>query len=893
MSTTKRKQLVAIAMLFVLGVTMIVGPMVDVNADVLTNSVAINRSDNYKTGVNFKHNHVDTVTPPVEGEYTAFTWFSNGAERPVYSTENPVLVPQTLNPVEFPSHLNYREIRAVLAIAQSNNADTASKAAGLSSSDYLTEKKTYTAAIQLAIWKIAAQSSKEYYVEPLNINPAGVNTVADWLVGRAKVAVGQDEREDIESAIIPKPTLEVDNSRMYVDSSTSNTLTYIGPFKVKSNKSRSIAHTMSDSRAKLYTAVGGMEMSKIETNQDFFIAFDKDYSYEGFKMDFSLSDERFDVGSYGHDAQIVVTSQWTPYQVNTSLTLGDVNSYGRIRVVKYLDEANTPIKDAKFEVRDSRDELIQTLVTGADGVSFTSDIPTGKYKVKEVENGQGYNIDPKEYEVEVTQNGEVVEVISYSTTKSGKLNITVKDIDSQMPVGYSKFQIIRKHDHALVKEVTIDETGVAMGLDIPAGNYLLKEVYTSSAYELTTVVKEFTIADQGQTVDLLFEKKVSNSKVKFNIQRDGDKEPLIGLSVDIFDAGTGDWLTTVKTGADGTYQIGLPKGTYYAKLKPFLGYAIDSNKNYPFSIQGKGETQPIDIILGLSKGDFILTIRTNQGTFLENVHVDVIDSTGNPIASNYSDYNGMIIFSDLPSGQDLNYKVTAVPLGYNLDSSIKTFKLNNNGENYYSEIRVDISGTTLPPDDNNNGGNGDGNDHIGDGDKDYIGDGRDDNWYEDDWYDNDWYDRYDRDWYDRHDRDDDDLERDVNVINISDDDEIININGTDEVIDIGGGTIDSPIWSGTELGSGIGGGNYFPPNTQQPPSKQQPPSVEGGETDIPEGSIVVDSPLNTPGDSLGKGGTKLPKTNDLSAIQYMGMGLTSITGILGTVVVRKKEGDED
>lgn len=852
-----KKRIFATVLSLVVGVSCVSVPTLRTQARSLSSSTSIAQNSDYQTGVNFKFKHVDT-SAPLEGEYVGFTTFLQGKTRLVYALEEPTLVAANLPQTEFSEHLNKDKVYAILALAEKNTADTASAAAGLASQDYLTTLQ-YVAATQLAIYKVVAEGSKVYYVEDVGITPVGVNTVATWLKTQAEAAVTANADVDpIENVIIPNTTLTVEKDRAFEDTTTFVDYKFIGPFRVTSNKTQKLGITLADASVKLFTAIGGAEIQELKTNQDFYLRFEAETSYPGFKMDFNLQSEDFAVATFGNSQFKVVTSAWVPANLTTTLLLGDVNSYGTIKVSKFLDEVNTPLAMCKFEVRTEAGDLVAELITNESGVAFSGNLPAGTYKVKEVDNGQPYNVDATTYTVTLDQNGEVEEVVSYSTRSSGTVNITVTNKEGGNPVGYSKFQIIRQSDGALIREITMDETGVYNNIQLPPGNYYLKEVETNGSYQLNTEAKAFSITQEGQILTLDFEKMVTKSKIKFTVVRDTDKAPLSNVKIDVYKA-DGTWLTTLETPSSGIVEVGLPAGTYYGKLKAYSGYAVNANQTYAFTIYGNGETQVSDIQLSISMGDLDITVMDEQNLLVKNVEISIYDAYNQLIARQTSSESGKIVFSGLPSGQVLFYKISNVPYGYLYDEALVQFMLSANGETVFKEARVkrgtssDGSGngsggtTDTPGGDSSTGGTT--NTPSGGITNDTIGgsDSRNDVIY----IDSTDKDRYWSYYYDSL----DDVE--IPATNVSGD--VININGENTAIDINGGGTVIDIGGGTVVGG------------------------TSGPTVITGSSNVVSTPTVIPGVNSNNP-TSLPATSDMDLYYYLVGGLclafSALSGLL-------------
>ena len=69
----------------------------------------------------------------------------------------------------------------------------------------------------------------------------------------------------------------------------------------------------------------------------------------------------------------------------------------------------------------TKDTAVMTVKSGKDGYFSFSDVIVGKYIVKELEAPEGYILDEKSYDVEITEDKQIVELTIVNTMKIGKL----------------------------------------------------------------------------------------------------------------------------------------------------------------------------------------------------------------------------------------------------------------------------------------------------------------------------------------------------------------------------------------------------------------------------------------------------------------------------------------
>lgn len=118
-----------------------------------------------------------------------------------------------------------------------------------------------------------------------------------------------------------------------------------------------------------------------------------------------------------------ITIEWGK---TLNLTIENEKMKGKVKITKISEDDNlitgevagTPIANVKFEIYDDSGKLVDTLITKADGIAISKDLVVGKYIVKEKETGEYYEINEKDFEVEITKNGEVVDLTISNKSKT-------------------------------------------------------------------------------------------------------------------------------------------------------------------------------------------------------------------------------------------------------------------------------------------------------------------------------------------------------------------------------------------------------------------------------------------------------------------------------------------
>ncbi len=91
---------------------------------------------------------------------------------------------------------------------------------------------------------------------------------------------------------------------------------------------------------------------------------------------------------------------------------------GQIKVIKTSskdspitgEKAGMPISDVTFEVYNSNNELVDTIITDKEGIAITKKLDKGSYILKEIKSGKWYLLNENDFTTEIKENGEIVEL---------------------------------------------------------------------------------------------------------------------------------------------------------------------------------------------------------------------------------------------------------------------------------------------------------------------------------------------------------------------------------------------------------------------------------------------------------------------------------------------------
>ena len=189
---------------------------------------------------------------------------------------------------------------------------------------------------------------------------------------------------------------------------------------------------------------------------------------------------------------------------------------GQIKVIK-VDEDNHEIKleGVTFDVLDENKNVVDTLITNANGEAITKMLPINqKYTVIEKNTRKEYVLTKETQTVELKQ--DEITTITFENKKiHGYVEITKIDSKTKETLEGAEFGIYNEKDEQVGTLIT-DETGKAKS-ELPYGKYYLKELNTGSVYYLLNEnTYEFEIVKDGETV----EKTIENEPVDITVDVD-------------------------------------------------------------------------------------------------------------------------------------------------------------------------------------------------------------------------------------------------------------------------------------------------------------------------------------------------------------------------------------
>ena len=102
----------------------------------------------------------------------------------------------------------------------------------------------------------------------------------------------------------------------------------------------------------------------------------------------------------------------------TTLEVKNDRIKGQIQITKISEDDNkitgqkagSPIANVEFEIIDENQNVIEKVITNEEGIAITSKLEKGIYTIKETKTDENYELNNKEYLVEIVENEQIVDI---------------------------------------------------------------------------------------------------------------------------------------------------------------------------------------------------------------------------------------------------------------------------------------------------------------------------------------------------------------------------------------------------------------------------------------------------------------------------------------------------
>lgn len=284
----------------------------------------------------------------------------------------------------------------------------------------------------------------------------------------------------------------------------------------------------------------------------------------------------------------------------------------------------------------AKDTLVTTIATGESGKAVAKDLPLGRYYVVETKAPEGFVLNPEPVKVALTyqdQDTPIVEAEAIVGNDRQKVAISVEkqDAENGQVLSGAVFGIYNKKDiqangkvlvkaDTLLQEMTSDENGMATcTLDLPFGEYYVKELKAPEGFVSSDEVLEFVAEYQGQEtkiVSLQAVKKNEPTTAEFTKSDLTTGVELEGARLKVMDK-DGNVIDEWTSEKDKPHVIKrLVVGETYTLHEEFAPYGYLKATDVTFTVKDTAKVQKVEMKDEVPKG---LLIINKKGEFLEKI----------------------------------------------------------------------------------------------------------------------------------------------------------------------------------------------------------------------------------------------------------------------------------
>ena len=361
--------------------------------------------------------------------------------------------------------------------------------------------------------------------------------------------------------------------------------------------------------------------------------------------------------------------------INTKLKLNT----GKVRINKIDDETKQGIEGVTFELYNSKNELITTATTDAEGKIEFTNLYQGKYILKETKTNENYILDENsEFSIDVTYNNTTTIDIE-NEHKKGDLTIYKVDKENNnILLGNVGFELYSKETGKLIGTYYTDVNGKIEIKDLRTGNYMLKEISTNKWYNLAEDIE--LEVKWNETIETKVEDELKKSQIKIiKVDKDNNEIKIPNVVFEVLDTNN-NVLETIKTNE---------QGEAFTKEYPLRDFQklrlreIETNEMYKLNnetIEVMLEENEIKTVVleNEKKKGRVRVIKVdldNNEIKLEGVKFNILDENQNIVDTITTDEKGEAVTKLLPIDQKYTLQEISTKENYVLSNETKTITL--------------------------------------------------------------------------------------------------------------------------------------------------------------------------------------------------------------------------
>ena len=343
------------------------------------------------------------------------------------------------------------------------------------------------------------------------------------------------------------------------------------------------------------------------------------------------------------------------------------------------------------------DELVATITTDETGIAKLSNLPLGKYYVKEVGTAHGYVLDPEIRHVDLSYVDQNTPVVTYNDDWQNHrqrviINLVKKEKDQDRVLEGGVFGLYAKEDikssttgkvlieaDEIIELKSTDAEGkITFMTDLPIdAEYYVKELYAPAGFVNAEEVQEFTVSYAGENedsvvVDLTFEDEATTVEITKTDLTGGKEIPGCKLKLVDEDGNTvEEWTSTEE--AHVIKELVVGKKYTLVETQPADGYV--TAESIEFTVENTAEIQKHQMKDDVTKVE--ISKQDIAGKELPGAKLTILDKDGKVVESWTSTKKAHYI-EMLPIGK-YTLREEIAPDGYLVANDVE-FEVKDTGE---------------------------------------------------------------------------------------------------------------------------------------------------------------------------------------------------------------------
>ena len=322
---------------------------------------------------------------------------------------------------------------------------------------------------------------------------------------------------------------------------------------------------------------------------------------------------------------------------------------GALKEVTFEVYAREDIQAADKESEDyyQKDELVATITTDAAGIAKLTDLPLGRYYVKEKETANGYVLDGESREIDLTYADQTTAEVTYcgdwqNQRQKVEVSVLKKEKDSERVLSGAVFALAAKEDitnkagkvvleagEVIEEKATGDDGTLTFEADLPIGfSYTVTEIVPAPGFATTDEVQEFTFTAESAEKEIIsYEFTFEDEPTVFEFTKTSltDGKEIEGAKLTVTDENgkaVDEWVSAKEPHV--IKELVAGKTYTMTEVLPAPGYV--TAESIQFTVEDTAEVQKIEMKDDVTKVEVLKT--DTDGKELPGAKLSILDESG-------------------------------------------------------------------------------------------------------------------------------------------------------------------------------------------------------------------------------------------------------------------------